>query len=115
MLDDLIHFVAGGLFFLGSCYSQLGYDDELLTLAFRLTRVDGVRLEVAGRRKSPKPQSVARIPEIRIELKRTAADLFAGVSEHANRVLREICLRFNLGEGLEGQVQKMIKEYLGRR
>ena len=113
--DELLHFVAGSIFFLGNYYNHLGYDDELMSLTFRMTRVDGVRLEIEGRRKSSKASSISRIPEILIELKRSAADLFAGVSEHATRVLKEICLRFNLGEGLQTKIKEMTLEYLSRR
>lgn len=112
--DDLIHHVVGGVFFLANYYGRLGYDDELLLLTFQLDAVDGkaLLLDLPGRSAM---ECVSRIPKIRIELKRSAADLFAGVEEHATRVLMSVLLRFNVREGLQGEIRKQVHDYLSRR
>jgi hypothetical protein len=110
----LLHRVAACVHFLGHYYDQLGYEDELLTLTVCLNNAADVSLDLDGHRQTER-QYICRIPKIQIEIERSAADLFAGVGEHATRLFKELCLRFNLPESQMTEHAEMIDDYLGRR
>ncbi len=113
--DELLRLVAESLFFLANYYSALNFDDDdVLRISFRLSGVDGVALRMRG--KEPKgKQGVCRIQEISIDIERTVADLASGVPDHARRVFREICVRFNLPDSWHRNIGEIIQNYLDRR
>lgn len=111
---DLLHHVIESVSFLGSYYSRMECDTDLMTLVVELHNVDGVMLKMKGRTPRGK-QCVCRIPDIRLDMKRSGADLVSGVVEHSRRVFREICHRFNLPDGWHRNIENMVKEYVDRR
>ncbi len=112
-IGPLLELLCGTFFFVSNYYSALGYEDEVLSVSLRLTGMDGKRLWFGdGGAKKP---YVCRIPEIQTELKRSAADLVAGLGEHTVHAFQNILYCFNVPEGRHGDVKKMVSEYFARR
>ncbi len=111
--DDLVHLITETVFFLGQYYTNLVEGDDILTLSLWFQGVEGVNLRLDGGGENL--DSVCRIPEIRISIKRTGADLASGVVGHATRLIRDICMRFNLPEGRHTNLQKLISDHLDLR
>lgn len=110
-VDGLIHLVVGSLLFLGNYYIALNSDDKLVTITLFLKGVQGKHVVVGEQWGEPK-RYICRIPEIRIELKRSVADLEAGLIEHATRVFHDIFIRFNVPESRQEVLRTRIKTYL---
>ncbi len=119
MYLDLVKLVAEAVHFFGQYYSELGYDDELLNIKFELEGVENVALNGLPdkvKRKGKKSTGYkCRIPEIKVKLERSVADLVSGPVGHSIRIIKEICERFNLPEGRHHELERVIKEYLGQR
>jgi len=109
---ELTRVVPEAVFFLAQFYEGLGLNSELLTLQVELEQVQNARLtqaEPLGR-----DPFLCRIPDIRVSLKRSAADLASGVVAHSVRIVREICERFNVPAGKHRSLENDIAEYLDR-
>ena len=99
-------------------YSELGYYEELLDIRLEIDHVEGVMLT-----NTPEPlkkldresDCVCRIPQIKIQLNRTAADMASGYIDHAARIILEVCERFNLPEGRHRKLNETIRKYLEKR
>jgi hypothetical protein len=109
----LVHLLCDSLLFLSDYYNNLGCEDEVISISMRLTGMNERRL-VLGGTKHPKPH-ICRIPEIHMELKRSAADLYTGIVEHATRVFRNVLFCFNVPESRHGEIRKQITAYLAGR
>ncbi len=113
--EDLVHLVTEAVYFLGQYYTNLDEGDDLLTLSVWVQGAEGLVLQVPGAGKGRRVECVCRIPEIRLRMKRTGADLASGVIGHASRLVREICVRFNVPAGRHTQLPQLIKEHLEPR
>ena len=115
---ELVKFFAEAVNGLSQLYSELGYYEELLDIRIEIDHVEGVTLT-----NTPEPlkkldresDCICRIPQIKIQLNRTAADMASGYIEHAARVILEVCERFNLPEGRHRKLNDTIKKYLEKR
>ena len=111
-IGDMVPLVVGSLYFIANYYDALGWEDRLITITFRIKGVDGAHVSIVDRR-GKSQRYVCRIPEIRFEMNRSAADLIAGIVEHATRVIHNIFIRFNVPESRQTWFHKEISEYLG--
>ena len=50
------------------------------------------------------------IPSVKVTMQRTVADLASGTTDHALRIVKEICERFNLPDGKHQNLESAIKE-----
>jgi hypothetical protein len=107
----LLKLLGGSLFFLASYYNELGSDDDLISIKLWLRGVDGKRLTIPGRKRGESPYT-CRIPEIQIMLKRSAADLYAGIYDHTARVFHDFCIRFNVPDSRINTLRSQVSEYL---
>ncbi len=98
--------------FLGKLYSELGYAEELLTLRLTLEGTEEVKLKLSGRDGG---EFRCRIPEITVEIRRTAADLASGCEMHAARLIREVTERFNLPDQYLLNLPREIRRHLEKR
>ena len=111
-----MRFFAEATWFLARFYSELGYDEELLDITITLSETEGVALSEAPQLKSQKhTEYLCRIPDIRIKLERSAADLASGYIEHTAKIIKELCERFNFPDGRHDNLQKNISAYLEKR
>ncbi|OGV50040.1 MAG: hypothetical protein A2X49_04765 [Lentisphaerae bacterium GWF2_52_8] len=116
--SELVKFVTEAVHFLGQFYSELGYDNTLLTLNFRLSEVEACSLSElppSGSRAEKSADYVCRIPEIMVKLHRTVSDLASGPVGHSSRVVKEICERFNLPESKHQALDKTITWFLEKK
>ncbi|MDD5697345.1 MAG: ATP-binding protein [Victivallaceae bacterium] len=112
----LLRFGAEAVSFLARLYSELGYAEELLDLTLRLNDVEDVELVETPQPENRKnSQYLCRIPDIRLTLQRSAADLASGRVEHVSRIIKELCERFNFPDGRHGSLRKNITAYLEKR
>lgn len=111
-LDYLIRFSAEAVNYLGALYAELGYVEELLTIRLVLVHTENCRL--VPENPQPEEEFRCRIPEVEIEITRSAADLATGSVNHAARLVREIGERFNLPDyywrGLPGKMQSYLEQ-----
>lgn len=112
-VELLIPLFCGSLFFISNYYCLLGYEDAVVTITLRLPGMDGRRLTLSGTK--PQKPYVCRIPEIQVDLKRSAADLSAGLTEHTVRAFKNVLYCFNVPESRHGEIRKHITEYFARR
>ena len=108
----LVRKIAEAFRFLGNLYTELGYAEELLTLAFTLENTEDVRLLLPEK---PRAKFICRIPKISIEMPRSAADLASGEAAHAARLTSEIAERFNISDQYLQNLPALIDDYLERR
>ncbi|MBS5531578.1 hypothetical protein KH017_12390, partial [bacterium] len=108
----LVRKIAEAFRFLGNLYTELGYAEELLTLAFTLENTEDVRLLLPEK---PRAKFICRIPKISIEMTRSAADLASGEAAHAARLTSEIAERFNISDQYLQNLPALIDDYLERR
>jgi hypothetical protein len=117
--QELVKLMAEAVSFISNLYAELGYDEELLDICIRFNNVEGIILNnlppLNRGGKKLKSDCICRIPDIRIKLQRTAADLASGYIEHTARIIKEVCERFNLPDGKHGNLQKRIAQSLGKR
>lgn len=112
---ELCNWVAEGMFFLAQYYAALDCGEELLTIDFRLLGVEDQRLAWGERLPEAPKRFICRIPEVHVQLRRTAPDLVSGVAEHAARQIREICERFNVSASEHGDLSARVEKHLQRR
>lgn len=108
----LVRKIAEAFRFLGNLYTELGYAEELLTLAFTLENTEDVRLLLPEK---PRAKFICRIPKISIEMTRSAADLASGEAAHAARLTSEIAERFNISDQYLQNLPALIDDYLEQR
>ncbi|MFA7230717.1 MAG: ATP-binding protein [Victivallaceae bacterium] len=116
--QTLVRLLAETVNFISLLYAELGYDDALLDIRVRLDNVENIALSdipAAVKQPEQKPDYVCRIPEVKITLQRTAADLASGRAEHTARIVKEVCERFNLPDGRHQNLLKLINGYQGER
>lgn len=108
--NEIVRFIAGAVDFLGQYYSELGFVNEMVDMRFSLANVEGVALVLDETDPAAKVNSkfVCHISEISTDMNRTAADLASGRVQHAARVAREICERFNLPDGRHVELDRSI-------
>ncbi len=112
----ILRFFAEAVSFPARLYSELGYDEELLNITVRLNEVENVELIEPPLLKTQKhSEYLCRIPDIRITLQRSAADLASGYVEHAARIIKELCERFNFPDGRHDNLRQNIIDYLEKR
>jgi hypothetical protein len=112
-LADLLKLICDSLFFLSRYYNELGREDEIIKVAVRLSGMNDRRLILDGAK--PKNPFVCRIPEILVEMERSAADLYAGIAEHTAHAFRNILYCFNVPDGRHSEIKLKIDDYLSRR
>ncbi len=116
--DRLSKKIAEAVFFVGEFYSELGYNEEMFELEVRLNGVENALLtgiEPRVRRQGSPSEYRSHIPGIVVTLARTMADLTAGPEDHAARMLRDLCERFNVPSSRHEDPEDMIRSYLEER
>ena len=112
----ILRFCAEAVSFLARLYSELGYAEELLDITVSLNQVEDIELsETPHSGKHKDSRYFCRIPDIRIKLQRSAADLASGCVEHTARIIKELCERFNFPDGRHEKLNKNISAYLEKR
>jgi hypothetical protein len=98
---------------IGEFYADLGVEDDLITFSVGLTNVKECELvEVGTSRAGPHR---CHIPDIVVRKRRTSADLVTGTPEHAMKVVREVCERFNLPADEHPQLGSTLQGIFERR
>ena len=104
--------VATVMIVLGQYYSALGMQDELITFTVALKNAEDCLLTETP---NPTPDPLrCFIPEVLVQKRRTVADLASGSDQHALKVIREICERFNFDAGSHvGLRQRLARLFEG--
>lgn len=102
-------FLAEAVQYAAELYAGLGFDEETFLISLSLNHVENALLKLEG---AEKEKFLCRIPEITVNLNRTAADLASGYVFHAAELLRSVCDRFNLPESHHRQVIRAMEEHL---
>jgi len=105
-------------FFIGELYSELGYSDEMFEIILSLEAVENVRLTGLNEhvtQTEKRNEYCCRIPDIRVTLRRTLADLVSAPEEHSARALKDICERFNVPASRHEAAVADIRAYLQER
>ncbi|MDD3118644.1 MAG: ATP-binding protein [Victivallales bacterium] len=110
--------IAEAVFFAGEFYSDLGYNDEMFALDIRLNGVEdalltGIKPRV--RRSGSPAEYRCHIPEIVVTMQRTMADLISGPEDHAARIVRDLCERFNVPSSRHEGLEEAVRAYLEER
>lgn len=115
--NNLVKLVSEAVYFLGQFYSELGYYDELFSIRFRMTRTEKVSLECEEDKNNQyaKRDYTCLIPEIKIRLQRTASDLASGYIQHSEKIIKEICERFNMPDGRHENLEHSISAFMEKR
>ena len=112
----ILRFFSEAVSFLSRLYSELGYAEELLDISVKLNHTEGIELvNPPDSGTKGKTHYFCRIPDIRIKMSRSAADLASGHAEHSARIIKELCERFNFPDGRHGNLAKNISAYLEKR
>lgn len=110
----LVNRVGSAIEAVGELYSELGCEDEILTFTVTLTNVEGVWLDLSDRATAEsEDRPVCYIPEIVVRKRRSVADLVSDPVEHAVRVVREVCERFNLSADRHPDLRRRLDRLLG--
>jgi len=115
---ELVKFFAEAVSCFSQLYSELGYYEELLDIRIEIDHVEGVMLTTTPeplKKLDRESDCICRIPQIKIQLNRTAADMASGYIDHAARIILEVCERFNLPEGRHRKLNDTIRKYLEKR
>ena len=109
----LLRRVGAALTVLGQLYSELGLDEELLTITFRLSNCEG---HVLVQTNTESPEELrCYIPEIVVRKRRTVADLDSAPAQHAVKVVLEMCERFNLSADDHIALRQRLSTFLENR
>ncbi len=121
-LAHLVRLFATLTDFVGKLYTELGVYEETLELTLTLGNTSELKLIADAPPPSRRaaatavlPSGVCRIDDIKIKLRRSAADLASGRDAHAARLIHETGERFNLPEECYRNLLPMIKSYLDKR
>ncbi|MCF6176904.1 MAG: ATP-binding protein [Victivallaceae bacterium] len=113
---ELVRLISEAVFFFGQFYEELGFDEEMLDIAFRLEHVEDVLLAQAPAGRCNELTGYrCRIPEIKYSIRRTAVDLASGDVDHAVKIIRELGERFNMPESRHLRLPQTIRDYLDKR
>ncbi len=112
-LEELLHLICGSFFIVSRYLNALGLEDEIIKASVQLSGMNERRLILEGQK--PKNPFVCRIPEIQIEMTRSAADLYTGIAEHTAHAFRNVFYCFNVPDGRHNEVKLKIDGYLARR
>jgi hypothetical protein len=85
--------IATALQLISEYYSELGLDDELLTITILLKGT--LNCQLTGTDHPNEAHFTCRIPDIEIKKRRTVADLAADTLPPTEKIIQEICERFN--------------------
>lgn len=107
---QLLNRVGSAVELIGELYSELGLDDEILTFTVGLTNSEKCRLTDVDVDNAERLQCY--IPEITVRKRRSVADLTSAPAEHATRVIREVCERFNLSSDQHPQLRQQLNRLL---
>ncbi len=110
----LVQRLAASVRVLGELYSELGFEDQLLTFTVTLTNMQGAVLsknELQGEGEGEEFRCY--IPEIVVKTRRTVADLTSGPVAHAQRVIHEVCERFNFAADQHPELRHRLLRFLG--
>ena len=110
--ENLVKALAEAVSVLGKLDAELGYAEELLTIRLTISGTENFSLRPNA---DSDEEFRCRIPEVRIEMRRSAADLATGFETHAQRLIRECCERFNLPEHYLQNLPRLIHAHLERR
>ena len=105
--EDMLEFVSETVAFAGKIYSGLIPADSLLTVTFRMSSSEKVKLRFGGR-----IVSKAAADRSSASLCRSAADLAAGDRAHAARLWSEFAVPFRLATAAKNLTARFIGEYL---
>ncbi len=108
----LVNRIGSAIELIGELYSELGLDDEILTFTVGLTNVEKCSLVEIDDGTAGKSEFQCYIPEIIVRKRRSVADLTSGPAEHATRVIREVCERFNLPADRHPQLRQQLNQLL---
>jgi hypothetical protein len=109
----LVQRIGAALKILGDLYSELGYEDELLTFTIGLSNVEGTVLVHTPTACSEPEGYRCYIPDVIVRKRRTVADLATGPVEHVQRVVQEVCERFNFSAERHKGLGPRLKKLLG--
>ena len=110
--------LAEAFFFIGELYSELGYSEEMFEIDLRIEGAEDALLTGIAPHSSAsekKNEYRCHIPEIRVTLSRTLADLVSAPEEHSARALKDICERFNVPASRHDDTTAAIRAYLEER
>lgn len=93
----------------GEYFSELGLDDQLLTLNFSLKNTMETCLTGHGIEGGP---FCCHIPDVVVRMRRTVADLCADTVPHAEKIMQQACERFNLEASRHNGLRLMLKQLL---
>ena len=115
--QHLIKFFTAAIYFISEYYSVLGFDTEELCIEVRYSNIEGIALGGIGKIKANSEVNIysCKIPIIDVKMNRTAPDLASGVVQHAARIIRDVCERFNLPDGKHVNLEENIKNFLEKR
>lgn len=106
----LARHIAGVLRLLGEYYSELGLDDELLTFSVSLKSTMGCRLIETG--EPDEDHFKCHIPDIEVKKRRTVADLCSDTLPPAEKVIKEVCERFNYEASRHPKLRPYLRNLL---
>ncbi|RMD78963.1 MAG: ATP-binding protein [Lentisphaerae bacterium] len=108
---DLVNLIARMVLFSAHYTTILGYQEEIIHLLVTMRGIDGLRI-VFPNRPVRKHQGIARIGELEVRLDRSAADWLTGIPEHARRIIRDICIRFNVPDAWHPNIEEDVRQRL---
>jgi len=106
----LIQRVATAISVLGQYYLELGMEEELLTFQIRVINAQERVLVNSGHEQGDSHTCFIR--EIIVHKRRTVADLGSSPQQHACKVIKEICERFNLSAGEHINLSQKVGRFL---
>ncbi len=80
--------------FLGQLYTEMGLEDDLITFTFTVMNSENYFLTDVPSDESA--SYLCYIPEVVVRKRRTVGDLASSPEDHAQKVIKEICERFNV-------------------
>ncbi|UDQ98537.1 ATP-binding protein [Lentisphaerota bacterium WC36G] len=115
--QHLIKFFTAAVYFISEYYTILGFDTEELNITVKYHNIENIALGGIGKVKQNSEENIysCKIPEIDVKMQRTAPDLDSGIVQHAARIIRDVCERFNLPDGKHINLEENIKNFLEKR
>jgi len=106
----LVDRIGAAIKLFGDLFSEMGCEDEILIFTVGVNHAEGCRLVDSDADKSEK--LICYIPEVKVRKRRTVADLVSAPVEHAVRVIREVCERFNLPSDRHPELRRRLRRRL---
>ncbi len=107
--DSIIQICTESLSFISQYFIDLGYEGELFDINITMKNVQNA--QIANFLPSEKA-FICQIPEIKIQMERNMIDLSNGIIKHSERMIKEICERFNLSAGRHNDLLIRLKQQL---